>query len=92
MPIFHLKGKTIVGISAGAYHSVAVTIDGFVYCWGNNSNKQLGLKGDKAKVPVLQKHLLGHGISYICSKYDKTYFISACKDEDADFEYYTRYS
>lgn len=37
-----LVGKTVVGVDAGYYHSCAVTSDGLAYCWGYNSNGQLG--------------------------------------------------
>ncbi|XP_078173003.1 regulator of chromosome condensation (RCC1) family protein isoform X3 [Carex rostrata] len=39
----------IVEISAGYHHSCAVTEDGMLFVWGNNSSGQLGLgkKGDK---------------------------------------------
>ena len=90
-PIFHLKGKTMVNISAGRLQSLAVTIDGFVYCWGNNDNKQLGLKIESMTIPVLHKNLLGHGISFINTKYYKSYFISAFKDTEGDVEYYKRF-
>ncbi|CAI2384887.1 unnamed protein product [Moneuplotes crassus] len=53
-------------------------------------NKQLGSKIEKSKTPTLQKHLLGHGISFINSKYDKSYFISACQDDEPDIDYYRR--
>ncbi|CAN6711803.1 unnamed protein product [Malus baccata var. baccata] len=36
-------GKEIVRISAGYYHSCAITEDGELYMWGKNSNGQLGL-------------------------------------------------
>jgi alpha-tubulin suppressor-like RCC1 family protein len=37
-----LAGKTVTGISAGFYHSVAVTSDGKVAAWGFNTTGQLG--------------------------------------------------
>lgn len=48
--------KQVVQISAGYYHSCAVTEDGEAYMWGKNSNGQLGLgkRGAKA-VPVPTK-------------------------------------
>lgn len=46
---FRISGlpKEIVQISAGFHHSSAITVDGELYMWGNNSNGQLGL-GKKA--------------------------------------------
>ena len=37
-----LAGKSVIGISAGFYHSVAATSDGTVAAWGFNTNGQLG--------------------------------------------------
>ena len=37
-----LKGKKIISISAGGYHTVAIDEEGKVYTWGNNEVGQLG--------------------------------------------------
>ena len=37
-----LEGKTVIGISAGFNHSVAVTSDGMITTWGLNTTGQLG--------------------------------------------------
>ena len=37
-----LNGKTVTHISAGYQHTCAVTSDGGAYCWGWNSDGQLG--------------------------------------------------
>jgi alpha-tubulin suppressor-like RCC1 family protein len=37
-----LAGKTVTNITAGQYHTCAVTSDGTAACWGNNGNGQLG--------------------------------------------------
>jgi len=89
--VFHLKGKTIVGVSAGSYHSSFVTIDGFVYWWGNNENGQLGIRKENVRVPMLHPNLLGHGISFINSKYEKSYFISAWSEKEPDIDYFKRF-
>ncbi|KAL5554986.1 hypothetical protein UlMin_037222 [Ulmus minor] len=48
--------KEIVQVSAGYYHSCAITADGELYMWGKNSNGQLGLgKGAPRAVPVPTK-------------------------------------
>ncbi|XP_020207141.1 probable E3 ubiquitin-protein ligase HERC2 [Cajanus cajan] len=36
----------IVGIAAGAYHSLALADDGSVWCWGYNIYGQLGINGE----------------------------------------------
>jgi alpha-tubulin suppressor-like RCC1 family protein len=46
-------GHSFVEIAAGARHACAVTIDGSVYCWGDNTLGQLGLGKDKiVRVPT----------------------------------------
>ena len=42
----------VVAISAGSYHSCAVTVVGELYCWGNPSYGQLGTQSVWATVPV----------------------------------------
>ena len=37
-----LKGKKIISISAGIFHTVALDEEGKVYTWGHNGNGQLG--------------------------------------------------
>ncbi|KAI3825467.1 hypothetical protein L1987_06956 [Smallanthus sonchifolius] len=45
----------IVGISAGAYHSIALADDGSVWSWGYNTYGQLGVDRDNSVVPCLVK-------------------------------------
>lgn len=42
-PILLSVGTTIVQIAAGRSHSMAVSDDGRLFAWGNNSSGQLGL-------------------------------------------------
>jgi len=37
-----LSGKTILSVTAGSNHTCAIASDGFAYCWGLNTNGQLG--------------------------------------------------
>jgi len=48
-----LSGKTISAISAGLYHSIALSSDGMIYSWGHNFNGQLGNgNNNNSNVPV----------------------------------------
>jgi len=49
-----LGGKTVVSLSAGMYHSLALCSDGTVAAWGDNNVWQLGNNSStNSKVPVL---------------------------------------
>ncbi len=37
-----LSGKTIISIASGSFHTCAIASDNKVYCWGRNTNGQLG--------------------------------------------------
>jgi alpha-tubulin suppressor-like RCC1 family protein len=37
-----LSGKTVAQVSAGSWHTCAVTTDGLLACWGDNTHGQLG--------------------------------------------------
>ena len=45
---------TVTEISAGNYHSCAITTEGFAYCWGTNTVGQLGARpfGQPANTPI----------------------------------------
>ncbi|MFZ4065113.1 MAG: RCC1 domain-containing protein [Rhodoluna sp.] len=38
-------------VAVGYRHACAVTVDGLIYCWGDNSHLQLGSSGSGSKVP-----------------------------------------
>lgn len=38
----YLSGKTVLSIAMGEFHGCALASDGKVYCWGANTNGQLG--------------------------------------------------
>ena len=46
MPIqLNIQNTKFTYIACGRYHTMAVTTDGAVYCWGKNTEGQLGLLG-----------------------------------------------
>jgi alpha-tubulin suppressor-like RCC1 family protein len=53
-----LAGKTIISLSAGRNHSLALCSDGTVAAWGLNANGQIGSNGgSQSTVPVLVSDL-----------------------------------
>ena len=49
--------KTVVGVTAGDYHSVVLCSDGTLEAWGRNTNGQLGTNGTTdSPVPLLVNH------------------------------------
>lgn len=48
--VSHLEGETIVEVSAGQYHSLALTKTGVVYAWGYNRDYELGLNDNMDRV------------------------------------------
>ncbi|KAJ4967149.1 hypothetical protein NE237_018998 [Protea cynaroides] len=60
--------KDIIQISAGYHHSSAITVDGELYMWGNNSSGQLGIGKRTAKLvpePTRVESLAGINIKMI---------------------------
>jgi alpha-tubulin suppressor-like RCC1 family protein len=52
--------RRILAISAGEKHSVALTEDGEVFCWGDNSNGQCGTENRSA--PIRSPLAVSHGV------------------------------
>jgi alpha-tubulin suppressor-like RCC1 family protein len=46
-----LKGKKIVSVAIGSVHSLAITNEGELYCWGSGTYGRLGLEEDKYQMP-----------------------------------------
>eukprot|EP00002_Diphylleia_rotans_P007162 TRINITY_DN1666_c0_g1_i3.p1 TRINITY_DN1666_c0_g1~~TRINITY_DN1666_c0_g1_i3.p1 ORF type:complete len:403 (+),score=74.74 TRINITY_DN1666_c0_g1_i3:72-1280(+) len=42
VPVFALRGKNVVQVSCGSYHSAAITASGELYTWGRGAHGQLG--------------------------------------------------
>lgn len=82
VPIPHivkaLIGKDVVGVSAGAFHSLAVTSDGEMYVWGTNDGGQLGMKSSSSQVdtPTRIEALENISIGMAACGFDHTVAIS----------------
>jgi len=77
-----LAGKTVVAISAGAYHSLALCSDGTVAAWGWNAAGQLGDgTTSSSSVPVLVSSsgaLVGKTVVAISAAYSHS--LALCSD------------
>lgn len=80
--IEYLTGRGVVNLSLGWEHSMAITVDGLLYCWGNNTKGQLAI-GTLAKefrrvgLPRLVDQLLGCPVTAICAARSASFFITA---------------
>lgn len=54
-PIEGINSEQIVSLSAGWFHTVAVTSDGKVKCWGDNTEYQIGCKTSRL-IPLCRDH------------------------------------
>lgn len=59
-----LKGKNVVEIATGPYHSLALTDDGKVYAWGWNIHGQLGTGVDREQVAIVPAAVYDAGALY----------------------------
>jgi len=75
-----LATKTIKSLVAGAAHTCVLTTDGKLFCWGVNSNGQLGIGSTtRSLVPVevtMTGALLGKTIASVAANNDTTCVIS----------------
>jgi alpha-tubulin suppressor-like RCC1 family protein len=76
-----LSGKTISSIAAGGIHTCAIASDNLAYCWGGNTNGQLGntsTTGSKVPVAVTTSGVLsGKTITAISTGTDHTCVIAS---------------
>ena len=78
----YLTGRGVVNLSLGWEHSIAITVDGLLYCWGSNVKGQLAI-GTLAKefrrvgLPRLIDQLLGCPVTAICAGRSSSFFITA---------------
>ncbi len=72
-----------MAISAGAYHSLALTADGHVYAWGDNANGQLGNGSTtNATTPVEVKGTGGTGVLSNIQSLSAGYYFSLAVTDD----------
>lgn len=78
----YLSGRGVVKIVLGWEHSIAITVDGLLYCWGSNGRGQLAI-GTMAKefkrvgLPRLIDHLLGCPVTCMSAGRYTSFFITA---------------
>ncbi|KAK2909214.1 hypothetical protein Q8A67_005051 [Cirrhinus molitorella] len=77
----HLKGldnRQVIQIACGDHHSMALTKDGQLFVWGENSHGQLGLKKDHPSSPSAQhvQSLSGIPVAQISAGGDHSFVLS----------------
>lgn len=73
----------VASVAAGLHHSVALTEDGDVYCWGGNADGQLG---DGSVLSSLEVRLgyncrmgcYNQRISFLCTAFEKALHLGCC--------------
>ncbi|XP_029329276.1 X-linked retinitis pigmentosa GTPase regulator isoform X1 [Mus caroli] len=73
--VFFTPSDTIKQLSAGANTSAALTEDGKLFMWGDNSEGQIGLK-DKSNVCIPHEVTVGKPISWISCGYYHSAFVT----------------
>lgn len=80
--IEYLSGRGVINLSLGWEHSIAITVDGLLYCWGSNSKGQLAI-GTLAReyrrvgLPRLIDSLLGNPVTAAFAGKNSSFFITA---------------
>ncbi|XP_017318999.2 probable E3 ubiquitin-protein ligase HERC3 isoform X2 [Ictalurus punctatus] len=77
-PIKELSSKTVIQVACGNQHFLALTNDGQLFTWGQNSSGQLGLgKGEPSSLsPQPLKSLCGIPLSQISAGGDHSFALS----------------
>uniref|UniRef100_A0A8C1E1K4 HECT domain-containing protein n=1 Tax=Cyprinus carpio carpio TaxID=630221 RepID=A0A8C1E1K4_CYPCA len=77
-PLKGLENRQVIQIACGDHHSVALTNDGQVFVWGENSHGQLGLRKDHPSSPSAQhvQSLSGVPLAQISAGGDHSFVLS----------------
>ncbi|XP_047668103.1 probable E3 ubiquitin-protein ligase HERC4 isoform X1 [Tachysurus fulvidraco] len=77
-PIKELSNETVIRVACGNHHFMALTNDGKLFTWGQNSNGQLGLGGDLSSSPSPRflKSLCGIPLAQISAGGDHSFALS----------------
>ncbi|XP_062852464.1 probable E3 ubiquitin-protein ligase HERC3 [Trichomycterus rosablanca] len=77
-PIKELCNRTVIQVACGNQHSMALTNDGQLFLWGQNTNGQLGLGKDEPKslAPQPLKSLCGIPLAQISAGGDHSFALS----------------
>ncbi|XP_052458893.1 probable E3 ubiquitin-protein ligase HERC4 [Carassius gibelio] len=77
-PLKGLDNRQVIQIACGDHHSMALTHDGHVFVWGDNSHGQLGLEKDHPGSPSAQhvKSLSGVPLAQISAGGDHSFGLS----------------
>ncbi|KAF4118388.1 hypothetical protein G5714_000439 [Onychostoma macrolepis] len=77
-PLKSLENRQVIQIACGDHHSMALTNDGQVFVWGENSHGQLGLRKDHPGSPSAQhvQSLSGIPLAQISAGGDHSFVLS----------------
>ncbi|XP_042617759.1 probable E3 ubiquitin-protein ligase HERC4 [Cyprinus carpio] len=77
-PLKGLENRQVIQIACGDHHSVALTNDGQLFVWGDNSHGQLGLEKDHPGSPSAQhvQSLSGVPLAQISAGGDHSFVLS----------------